>query len=121
MTDQTGDPFGLPLDEQWDPDPPDDEKDDPEAVLSRLRASVLAVGPGWTNLTPRALSPDPSHSGPATSFEICQIEGFGEPSRSGHILPTPAYAMTTALTLPDRRAAAPQATSGASRPSDAET
>jgi hypothetical protein len=22
MTDQTGDPFGLPLDEQWDPDHP---------------------------------------------------------------------------------------------------
>jgi hypothetical protein len=46
MSDLTeDDEFNLLLDDEWDVDPPDEENDDPEAVLTRLRASLLAVVP----------------------------------------------------------------------------
>jgi hypothetical protein len=46
MTDLTEvDEFNLLLDDRWDIDPPDEANDDPEAVLTRLRASLLAAVP----------------------------------------------------------------------------
>ncbi len=50
MTDLTeDDEFDLLLDDEWDVDPPDEENHDPEAVLTRLRASLLTAVPGWTS------------------------------------------------------------------------
>lgn len=50
MTDLTeDDEFNLLLDDEWDVDPPDEENHDPEAGLTRLRASLLTGVPGWTS------------------------------------------------------------------------
>ena len=54
MTDLTeDDEFNLLLDDEWDVDTPDEENDDPEAVLTRFLASLLAAAlPVWLRSRP---------------------------------------------------------------------